>query len=282
MAGEQCIIGPPVANRITVRLVGDEMDRKDVRLDDFIDQLKDVKKALIENELAITGKDCPTLEYKVVDLRHSSPATVVLEPVPIGPQTARLDVQFVQQVVGGFAAELRSIKKTGELVRDPDLGRLLAYQKLGVRENNRISKVRIGIGRSTVTIDEAFKRKLDAIVGPDEFADGSIDGMLEAVNFHNTNKFHLYPVIGPKRVTGTFPERLRPRIKEAIGSFVTIQGKLRYKAWSQYPHGVRAEVVDIHEPDSDLPTLTELRGAFAGSIGQLNSVEFVDQLRNED
>ena len=43
-----------------------------------------------------------------------------------------------------------------------------------------------------------------------------------------------------------------------------------------------AEVVDIHEPDSALPSLTELRGAFAGNLGQLNSAEFVDQLRNED
>jgi hypothetical protein len=271
-----------VANRITIQIVGDEMDRKDVRLDDFIDQLKDVKKALFENELAITGKDSPTIEYKVVDLRHSSPATVVLEPVPIGQQTARMDAQFVRQVVGGFATELRSIKKNGELVRDPDLGRLLAYQKIGVQENNRISKVKIGVAGRTVTIDDVFKRKLEAIVGPDEFAEGTIEGMLEAVNFHNTNKFYLYPLIGPKRVTGTFRERLRPRIKEAIGSLVTIQGKLRYKAWSQFPHGVMAEVVDIHEPDSDLPTLTELRGAFTGSVGDLNSVEFVDQLRNED
>jgi hypothetical protein len=271
-----------VANRITIQIVGDEMDRKDVRLDDFIDQLKDVKKALFENELAITGKDSPTIEYKVVDLRHSSPATVVLEPVLIGPQTTRMDPQFVRQVVGGFATELRSIKKNGELVRDPDLARLLAYQKIGVQENNRISKVKIGVGGRTVTIDDVFKRKLEAIVGPDEFAEGTIDGMLEAVNFHNANKFYLYPLIGPKRVTGTFRERLRPKIKEAIGSLVTIQGRLRYKAWSQYPHGVMAEVVDIHEPDSALPTLTELRGAFAGSIGNLNSVEFVDQLRNED
>jgi len=271
-----------VVKRITIQLVGDDSDRNDVRLDDFIDQLKDVKKALLENELAITGKDIPTLEYKVVDLRHASPATVVLEPILIAGAAGHISEDFVQQVVGGFATVLRSIKKRGELMRDPELGRLLAYQKLGVRENNRISKIRIAVGRQRVTIDEVFKRKLDAIVGPDEFAEGAISGMLEAVNFHNTNKFYLYPMIGPKRVTGTFRNSLRPKIKEAIGCFATIQGRLRYKAWSQYPHGVMAESVDIHEPDSQLPTLTELRGAFSGSMGQLNSVEFVDQLRNED
>ena len=270
-----------MANRITIQLVGEEADREDVRLDDFIDQLKDVKKALLENELAITGKQEPTLDYKVVDLRHSSPATVILEPVPLGPSTP-VDAGFMKQVVGEFATELRSIKKTGTLQRPPDLARLIAYQKIGVRDNNRITKVKIGIGRQMVTIDGVFKRKLDAIVGPDEFAEGTVDGMLEAVNFHNTNKFHLYPVIGPRRILGTFQNHLRPRVKEGIGSFVTVRGKLRYKVWSQYPHGIVAEDVDIHEPDSQLPTLTELRGAFAGSIGKLSSVEFVDQLRNED
>jgi hypothetical protein len=274
--------GRAVAKKITIQLVGDESDREDVRLDDFIEQLKDVKKALLENELAVTGKDTPTLDYKIVDLRHSSPATVVLEPVPISDQALGFNANLAQVVVGSFARELGSIKKRGELIREPELGRLLAYQKLGVRENNRISKMKISVGRKKVTIDEVFKRKLEAIVGPDEFAEGSISGMLEAVNFHNTNKFQLYPVIGPKRVTGSFPNYLRPRIKEAIGCFVTVQGKLRYKAWAQYPHGVLAQAMDIHESDSDLPTLTELRGVFSGSTGNLNSVEFVDQLRNED
>ena len=83
-------------------------------------------------------------------------------------------------------------------------------------------------------------------------------------------------------MSGTFDPQLRGEIKKAIGNFVTVAGKLRYKAWSPYPHGVIAELVDIHEPDSELPTLTDLRGAFGGSTGALNSAEFIDQLRHED
>lgn len=271
-----------MATRITIQIVGDKTDRKDVRLDDFIRQLTDVKKALRENERAVSGREEATLDYKVVDLRHASPATVVLEPIPIDPEAAAADSHFARDVVGAFATELRSIKRSGTLIREPELERLLAYQKIGIRENSRVSKVKIVVGRNTVTIDDAFKRKLDVIVGPDEFAEGSINGMLEVVNIHNKNQFFLYPVIGPKRITGSFRDNLRPKIKAAIGEFVTVQGRLRYKAWSQYPHGVVAEDIDIHEGDGALPTLTELRGAFTGSIGQLNSVEFVEQLRNED
>ncbi|MFZ0803889.1 MAG: hypothetical protein WBQ09_18665 [Terriglobales bacterium] len=268
--------------RITIQLVGTEIDREDVRLDDFIGQLQDVKKALRENELAITGKEESTIDYKVVDLRHDSPATVVLEPIPTASAIIGRDHSLlISEVTSGFAAELRAIKKTGSLLRDPDLERLRAYQKLGTHEHNQISKLKIAVGRNTVTIDSVFQKKLDAIVGPDEFAEGSVSGMLEAVNFHNTNRFYLYPVIGPKHVFGTFREHLRPRVKEAIGNFVTVSGKLRYKTWSQFPHGIIAEDVDIHEPDSELPGLAELRGAFVGSLGDLDSVQFVDSLRED-
>ncbi|SRR6266496_1995052 len=271
-----------MSNRLTIQLIGAESDREDVRLNDFLDQLRNVKKALRETELAISGRDEPTLDYKIVDLRHNSPSTIVLEPVTLDGQPPF--PLLMPQVVSGFTNELRLIKREKKLLIAPDLPRLQAYQEIGRRENthSRIESIKIRSGRSVVTIDRAFQRNLDEIVGPDEFAEGSVSGMLEAVNFHNTNKFTLYPMLGPKKVVGTFHTQLRPAIKQSIGAFVTVVGKLRYKAWSPYPHGVIAEVVDVHEPDSELPTMTELRGAFAGSTGQMNSAEFVDNLRNED
>jgi hypothetical protein len=143
--------------------------------------------------------------------------------------------------------------------------------------------VKISVDRKVVIIDEAFKSNVARIVGPDELSEGSVAGMLDAVNFHETNRFTLYPLIGPRRINGTFEKtELRERIKEAIGNFVTVFGRLKFKAWSQFPHGVIGEDIDIHQPDSELPTLTELRGVFAGMTGKLSSVAFVEQLRNED
>jgi hypothetical protein len=269
--------------RLTIELVGSSADKRDVRLDDFIAQLQTVKKALRETEIAVSGNDEPALDYRVVDLRHSSPSTVVLEPISLN---GALPPELIADVLKTFTAELRLIKREGRLLTEPDLARLQAYQDLGVKTNNRIETVKIRSGRTVVTIDEKFKRKLASIVGPDEFVHGTISGMLEAVNFHNTNRFVVFPVLGPKRVVGQFPMNLRPKIKEAIGNYVTVFGKLRYKAWSDYPHGVIAEDVDIHEAESDLPTLTKLRGAFTGELGpphtHMNSAEFIDKLRDEE
>ncbi len=264
--------------RITIQLFGDAADKGDVRLSDFIEQLKNVKRALRETELSISKGLEPQLDYRIVDLHHST-STVTMEPVPIAVPPPP---ELAPQVISHFAGELRLIKKEKRLLSEPELPRLVAYQDLGATGNSHVQKMKISVGRTLVTIDKAFKRNLHEIVGPDEYAEGSIAGMLEALNFHNTNKFTLYPPIGPRRVTGTFGTHLRPEIKQAIGTFVTVFGKLRYKAWSPYPHGVVAEMLDIHEPNSELPTLTEMRGSFSGAMGTMNSAQFVDHLRHED
>ncbi len=267
-------------NRITIQFVGSAFDQKDVRLEDFIDQLSRIKKALNEAEMSLSGLETATIDYKIVGLRHHSPSTVVLEPIQLN---GRPPVVELPEVPIYFAAELQSIKRDAKLLRAPDLSRLEAYMGIGMRSirrrNSVIDGVKISVQGKTVTIDQKFKENLSVIVGPDEVSEGSISGMLEALNIHNTNRFTLYPSIGPGSVKGTFPAHLRPQIKQGLECFVTISGSLKFKAWSELPHAIFAEAIDIHEPDSDLPKLAEMRGAFSGIIGDSNSAEFVDGLR---
>jgi len=265
-----------VAKRITIQLVGAKNDQGDVRLGDFVDQLSVIKKALFERERLVSRTEQPQIDYKIVGLRRESPATIVLEPIALNGTRG-----YAEKVVAGFSRELRLIRREAKIVDEPDVHRLEAYRRIGHRSDNLIAKVKIAVGKSPVTIDHVFKENVDKILGPDELVEGTISGMLEAVNFHNANKFTLYPPIGARKINGTFDPTLRPKIKEAIGNFVTVLGKLRYKQWSPFPHGMIAEDVDIHEPDASLPSLSELRGAFAGITGDRNSVEFVDTLRDE-
>ena len=272
-----------MSNRLTVQFVGDPTDKGDVRLGDLIEQLQRIRKALRQTEIGITQQGQPSLEYKIVDLRHASPATFVLQPIPIGPEA----VANIPTVIQSFTNELSMIKRERKLLMYPELERLEAYEGIGIRETNRIQKVVIRAARKVVTIDRKFKKNLSVIIGPDQLADGTISGTLEALNFHKTNRFVLYPILGPQRVQGTFQNSLRPGVKEAIGNYVTVFGRLRYKAWATFPHGIIAKDIDIHEPDSKLPTLTDLRGSFTGRLGPpdlppMNSAEYVDYLRHED
>ena len=141
-----------------------------------------MKKALRETELAITGRDELTVDYKIVGLRHDSPATIVLEAIPVNGQPS---ANLIPEVVTSFTDELRLIRREKKLLIEPDLPRLRAYQDIGKREHSesRIEKVKIRSGRLSVTIDRTFKRNLDEIVGPDEFAEGTIAGNAGGVEF---------------------------------------------------------------------------------------------------
>jgi hypothetical protein len=263
--------------KIVVKLEGSRNDREDVRLNDFINQLNSVKKALRENERTISGGEEIKIDYKVVGLSHDSPSTIILEPVP---RNGALPI-YTNDVVTSFSNEIRLIRKKGELAREPEFDRLQAYRELGSKKDNLITKIKISVGRISTTIDDVFQEKLEKIFGPDELISGSISGMLDIVNVHNTNKFTLYPVLGSRRVSGIFGPGLRPKVKEAIGSFVTVIGELRYKQWSPFPHEVVADDLQAHPPENELPTLSELRGAFRGVTGNLSSASFVEKIRNE-
>ena len=262
--------------KIRIQLTGSPGDNEDVRLDDFIQQLHAVEKALRETERLISGHEQVSIGYKVVGLSRSSPSSVELEPVPLKGSLP----QYTDAVVDNFSNELELIKQKGELIGEPELERLHTYRELGSRKENLITRLRISVGLRHITIDHMFQEKLNNILGPDELIGGSVSGMLEALNFHNTNKFTLYPFLGARKVFGTFTQQLRPKVKDAVGNYVTVIGELRYKQWSAFPHGIIADDLDIHPPESELPTLTELRGAFAGVTGDLNSVEYIDNIRN--
>ena len=122
-----------MSSRLTIQFVGANSDSEDVRLNDLIDQLKNVKKALRETELALSGRTEPTLDYKIVDLRHSSPSTIVFEPVLLD-DNIRPPAGLKNNVVNSFTNELRLIKKESKLLIEPSLPRLEAYQDIGKRE----------------------------------------------------------------------------------------------------------------------------------------------------
>ncbi len=65
--------------RITIRLVASDKEGGAIRLSDFINQLEAFLKALKETEHSLSGQDTSFVNYRVVDLSHASPYTVVIE-----------------------------------------------------------------------------------------------------------------------------------------------------------------------------------------------------------
>lgn len=266
--------------RISLTLEGRDADKGDVRLQDFIRKLMELRDALRQTERTVTGSAEPSVYWRIVDLRHNSPSTVVLEEVEVGDESDKPIAPQVA-VVERFAQTVKNISKTDALPRgDLDLDALESYRALGTLSENSIKKLMIRVGNKQIAISAKFNEHLEKIIGPDETERGSIAGMLEAINLHNTSKCNVYPIVGPKKVVCTFDDGLKQRIIEGLDRYVQVSGTLRYKQWSMHPHAIDVESVEVLPNDPDLPTLQDLRGTAPDATGDMSTEDFLEALRD--
>src|SRR4051812_10461085 len=66
-------------NQIRIIVEGDSKDKGHVRLNDFLQQLEAVKSALKQTERILAPNEKGAAYYRIVDVSHNSPLTVVLE-----------------------------------------------------------------------------------------------------------------------------------------------------------------------------------------------------------
>jgi len=277
-----------MAATITIQIVGAESDNRDVRFSELITQLEAVKLALKETEVCLQdgAKTFTALDYRVIDLTHSSPSQFELQPI-----TEKGNRDYANRVLKTFTTELRRIRNHSRLVARPEINRLIAYDEIGPRKKSRVDEVRITLRERDVnrpiaprkaTVDKKFKEKLEIILGPDEITYGAISGRLEYVNVHNTRNFRLYPLIGPRWIRGRFTEDLLPEIRKGLDRRVTIFGKLLFKSWDKHPYAIVAQTIDVHESDNELPTFNDVKGIAPDLTGSVRSSDWVRKIRDEE
>jgi len=272
----------PRLRRITLQVEGSTEDHGHVRLQEFIRRLQLLRNALQVTERQITGLDSTSVYWRIVDLKHNSPATVVLEEVPL-PKAHDAPVAPRGPAVGEqLVSRMSRINRSARALPhdQQDLAILEAYRELGSIADRHIEKLVLKVGKSRVSIAPSFTRNIEKIIGPDELVHGSINGRIEALNIHNALRFVVYPIVGPKRVVCDFPKRIKRDVLAAIDRYVHVTGELRYKQWASFPHAMDATSIEVLPEDSALPTLDDLRGAAPGATGNLSSEDFVEKLRN--
>lgn len=262
--------------RITIQLQGSPGDEGHLRLGELIKQLEFVRAALKQTERLVTGKDERFVYYKVVDLSHNSPAEVTLEAAALKEETKP---QIVTRTVSKFFSNLRQIGNRGRVPPNVDLPALEAYRDLGSLLDKNVTTVKIINSHFSVDINEKFKEKVTEIIGPDEIIEGSMSGMLEWLNLHNTNVFHIYPASGPKKLNCYFPSSLRQDVISAIDRHVRAYGQLRYKKRDSFPYAMNVTEIDVLPPEDELPTLASLRGIAQNTTG-LDAADFIRSTRD--
>ena len=262
--------------RIKIQLKGAFSDDHHVRLSDFIIQLNALQLALVNTESIISGSNKPSLYYRIIDLTHSSPSTVLLEAKPY-QQVGDLSTEVVDK----FFIGLRQIQETGQISDEFDRPVLESYKALGVTLRKNITEIKLSNGRYQIEITRQLEARIDNILGSETIVEGSIEGMLEAINIHNqANKFQIFPSVGPTKVACHFPDGMLREAIAAINRYVHVIGQVKYQSRGFFPHEVEVAEMKVYPEEHELPTLGGLRGIAPGVTGELDSVAFIRSIRD--
>jgi hypothetical protein len=263
---------------ITIELEGIPEDGGDVRLGEFIEELNAIRSALRLTERQVVRSDAQAVDYKIVNLSHSSPATVTIGMTsrdPVYKDTPR-------RISRRFTSSLRLVRQGHRYASRLDTRTLEAFQGITAPTKKHIARLKVtGERNHSVHIDQQFERSLARLLEGDESERDEIIGRIERVDIHGKNQFDMYPIIGSPRIRCTAPGRLQKAIFAAIGRTVAVDGWALYRKDSPFPYAMKVEAVG--EPmagDDELPTMADLRGIAPDATGGEKPEDFIRELRD--
>lgn len=213
--------------------------------------------------------------FEVVAMSYASPYRIAVEPRPIpnvpftGPlviatfdniSTALLSKQDLSQFDSDLLEPIRSMARpVGKIVKN----------------------VTLKIGNTFVELNARIVARIDEALAVEDECDGYIEGMLEQINLHGgANTFHIFPEVGPKKVSCHFPPSLIDDAVAAVGRRVEVTGVLKYRAGASFPHEIAVAGVEAYPPESNLADWDDLRGRAPDATGTVSSEAFIREQRD--
>jgi hypothetical protein len=260
-------------NRITLILEGVPETEGRIRLNTFLAELQRLSAALgrISRDIGDDGR--PATVYNVEELSYNSPMRIVVAPAPGNEHIASVILHRFENVADAVTAGKSLDSYDAELLEDlralaKPVGKQLKYATLLVNDIQ-------------YEMNDAVARRVDTALEVDEECIGFIEGRLEQINIHEgTNTFHIYPDVGPRKVSCHFPNALRDDAIFAVGRRVEVSGTLKYRQGASFPHAIAVTALDPFPPEDELPTWEDLRGRAPDATGALSSEAFVREMRN--
>ena len=263
--------------QITLRMEGCPPHPEQIRLADFAHEIEALRHALTKCEAVLTGRS--RLEWQVVGLSYSSPATIVVEPT----ESDDYSVGISRDVGERFLKYVRTLPEASDIPPELDRPALEAFRRLAhpVQQGRVRAWVSNGESESTEIVG-TMEPLIERFLAVEHRTTGSVKGSLEFINVHgDRNVFRIYPPVGPNRVQCYFPKEMLESARSAVGCKVRVIGEVTYLTRDPFPNSIKVEHIAILQDDSDLPSFLELRGMAPDATGDLSSEEFVRQLRSE-
>lgn len=261
-------------DRITLIIEGLPEDDGQVRLGTFMAQIQSLSATVSKLDREANEGKAAT-EYRITELSYSSPVKVVIEP------RARPRQHYVgHAIVESLERVAHALENGGDLSGlDADL--LEDIRALARPVGKTVKSTTLLFNDHVFDLTPKVTSKVETALAVDDECEGSIEGMLEQINIHEgANTFHIYPEVGPRKLTCHFPSRLFDDAVSAVGRRVEVSGTLRYRLGASYPHQIAVTAIEVVPPETDLPTWDDLRGRAPDATGALSSEAFVRELRS--
>lgn len=230
---------------------------------DFIKQVDALRELL-----ALTGA-ANANPPRITKLEMNSPALVVFE-------AQAPPARFEQ-----FFADIEAVALRGEAPHHLSREAFDTLKSFSSAVGKSVSKAEIRIPGRSIIVDLAARMRIDAAFGPDTSAEGTVDGMLEAINVHGKkNTFALYPVVGASRITCKFDESLLAKVRPALGNYVEIRGELKYKWRDKFPHEAVATDILILPTWDQQPSFLDILGMAPEATSGEPAEEFTRKVRH--
>lgn len=262
--------------RIKFRLGGLEEDADSLQLNEFVDKLDAIGKAILATDRIVSNAPRSTIEISIAALSKASPAEVTLELRPVavaGPDNC-------DTIISTFVSAIDKIQQGSDAPDNFDRQTLEAFKKIGFRGGDRLTEIVVKTDGAEVQIGEVFIENVDSIIGPDQAEFGSVKGRIEYLNIHNKNVFYLYPPTGG-RVKCIFRENLKEKVIGGVNKSNSVQGILKLKRSEFLPYEIDAEdIIPIDDGESQT-TLRSLRGIEPDRLKGEHPADFVERLRDD-
>lgn len=259
--------------RVTLILEGVPEAEGRIRLQTFLTELQNLSAALgkVSRDTAEGKATIPV--FNIEELSYNSPARVVISPSPGNEYVASLVLDRFEAVAEAVTSGANLDKFDAELLHD--------IRALAKPVGPQLKYATLIINDAEFDLTGEVTRRVDTALEIAEECIGFIEGRLEQINIHEgANTFHIYPDVGPRRVSCHFPNSLLDDAIYAVGRKVEVNGTLKYRHGASFPHAIAVTEIDAFPPDEELPDWEDLRGRAPDATGELSSEAFVRELRN--
>jgi hypothetical protein len=265
---------------ITLKVEGVDAEHGHVRVEEFLQQIEHLLAALngVDKIVGETAK--PTLYYRIVDARHSSPLEIKLEPV-LRKGISNTKPDHIKVRHARFFRELNAIRYNEPISPEIDEPLLEHLRDLAGGIGQTFKNAVIANGTEKVELDKTFETNVCRLIDEEDASYGHVEGRLDAVNIHATaRRFWIYPRIGAQRIRCDFLPGTQEEVRKALGHYISVEGVKYFHSQSPYPF--RVAVRDFEILDNDAPVyLKDLSGMVPDATGKMSTVDFVRTIRDE-